>query len=215
MKIQISEKIGEISAILNKPRGSKYFLILAHGAGAGMTHTFMESLAEELAKQKIATLRFNFSYIEKGSKRPDSPNVAHTVIRAVIEVAKKEAKALPIYASGKSFGGRMFSQLLSKEIHPEIKGLIFYGFPLHAPGRDGIERAEHLKTVKQQMLFLQGTRDTLAKVELIEEVCEGLKKAKLAFIENGDHSFKVLKRSGIDQETIIPDLAARTAKFMK
>lgn len=207
MKITISEKIGEVSAILKQPEGAKAILVLSHGAGAGMTHDFMEQLAQRLFEQDIATLRFQFPYMEKGSKRPDSPKVAHPTILAAIEQAKTLANGLPIYVGGKSFGGRMSSQIAAIHSMDGVKGLVFFGFPLHSFSKIGIERAAHLNDVKIPMLFLQGTRDKLAKLDLIQEVCGGLELATLNIFEGADHSFKMLKRSGKTQEEVIVELA--------
>ena len=196
ISIPISEKIGAVSAILTESKATTHLLILAHGAGAGMSHPFMEQLSQALLAQNIACLRFNFSYMEKGSRRPDSPKIAHEVIREVIKYAEQVAKGKPIFGAGKSFGGRMFSQLLSKEKIPVIKGLVFYGFPLHPIAKVGIERADHLSDVKQKMLFLQGTRDALAQKELIQDVCSTLKKATLHFSKEETTLLKCLREVG-------------------
>lgn len=215
LQIQISETIGTVSAIFVLPEQAKAILVLGHGAGAGMTHTFMEQLAADLAKEEIATLRYNFPYMEKGSRRPDSPKVVYPTILAAIAKTQELAPNLPLYLGGKSFGGRMSSQLAAIENLEMVKGLVFFGFPLHAIGKPSIKRAEHLKEVKQPMLFLQGTRDKLAEVDLIEEVCKDLDNATLQFLEGADHSFKMLKRSGKTQEEVIVALAARMKKWVK
>jgi predicted alpha/beta-hydrolase family hydrolase len=150
--------------------------------------------------------------MEKGGG-PDRPKKAHPAIQAAIKKALDYAEGLTLLAGGKSFGGRMTSQIAALGGLEEVKGIVYYGFPLHAPGKAGIERAAHLSDIKIPQLFLQGTRDTLAKIELIEEVCKKLKKAKLVKIEGGDHSFKTLKRSGISHEEAVEQLAGETAKF--
>lgn len=168
-------------------------MTLAHGAGAGMNHTFMVTLAESLSETGIATLRFNFPFAEGKKGRPDSPAVAHQTIEAAILHAHETFPKLPIFVSGKSFGGRMSSQYLSEHTHDFVKGIIFYGFPLHPAGKPSTERAEHLKKIKIPMLFLQGTRDALATFDLIQPLCASLRKATLVKIEGADHSFKAGK----------------------
>ncbi|MCR9288949.1 MAG: alpha/beta hydrolase [Bacteroidetes bacterium] len=210
LKINISEELGSVSAILNQPKNSKYLLVLAHGAGADMTHAFMETLSNDLAKKEIATLRFNFRYKELGKGAPDRPKVALPTVKAAIEKGIELANGLPVLAGGKSFGGRMTSQLAATETLENVKGLVFFGFPLHSPAKVGIERAAHLQDIVHPMLFLQGTRDTLAKIPLITQVCDGLDKATLSIMDGGDHSFKTLKRSGITHEEMIEKLANTT-----
>jgi len=169
-------------------------MTLAHGAGAGMNHAFMTSLATSLSAVGIATLRFNFPFVEHKKVRPDNPAVAHQTIAAAITNAQETFPSLPLFASGKSFGGRMTSQYLALHPRPEVKGVIFYGFPLHPSGKPSIERAEHLKDVKTNMLFLQGTKDDLASWDLIESVCSSLPKASLVRIEGANHMFKAGKQ---------------------
>lgn len=169
-------------------------MTLAHGAGAGMNHAFMTALATSLSAVGIATLRFNFPFVEHKKVRPDTPAVAHQTIAAAITNAQETFPSLPLFASGKSFGGRMTSQYLAIHPRPEVRGLIFYGFPLHPSGKPSIERAEHLKDVKTKMLFLQGTKDELASWDLIESVCFSLPKASLVRIEGANHMFKAGKQ---------------------
>jgi predicted alpha/beta-hydrolase family hydrolase len=204
LKIAVSKEIGKVSGKAYIPSKPKAIMTLAHGAGAGMDHIFMETLATKLAEEDIATLRFNFPFTENKKGRPDSPAVAHQAIKAAIAKAHELFPKLPLFVSGKSFGGRMSSQLLSADPDATVKGLIFYGFPLHQPGNPSIDRAEHLKQVKVPMLFLQGTRDALATMELIEKVARPLKKAKLVKLEGADHSFKAGKRD------IMSELVAAT-----
>lgn len=180
------------------PEKPKAVLTLAHGAGAGMHHSFMVELATALAEAAgIATLRFNFPFMENKKGRPDQPAVAHETIAAAINHAHATLPALPLFAAGKSFGGRMTSQCLALTPRPEVKGIVFYGFPLHPSGKPSIERAEHLKAVKGKMLFLQGTKDELATWDLIESVCRSLPKATLVKIEGANHAFKAGKQDVI------------------
>jgi predicted alpha/beta-hydrolase family hydrolase len=208
-KVFISESLGEVSAESIEPTSPRVVMTLAHGAGAGMDHSFMKELAIELEKYDIATLRFNLHYMEKGKRRPDPPQVAHKVINTVIDEAHKFFPGLPVIVAGKSFGGRMSSQLLSKIDIPSVKALVFYGFPLHPPSELGIERSEHLTGVKVPMLFLQGTKDPLAELSLIQKVVKILPLASLDIIENADHSFKVGKKDSI------VDLAKKTDNWLK
>ncbi len=213
IQFPISEELGVTSALYIRPVKPKYLLVLAHGAGAGMEHPFMETLAQFLADNKVATLRFNFLYMENGKKIPDRPNKALPAISAAILQAKKLSKGLPIYIGGKSFGGRMCSQLAANELLTDISGIIYFGFPLHAIGKPSKDRAAHLANISQPQLFLQGTRDTLAEISLIKEVCKKLKNATLEIFEGGDHSFKMLKKTGINHEEVIEKLAKTAANF--
>lgn len=215
IQFSISEEIGITSGLYIRPVKPKYLLVLAHGAGAGMEHPFMENLALHLAQNKVATFRFNFAYMENGKKVPDRPKKALPTILAAINQAKKLAKGVPILLGGKSFGGRMSSQLMAEESFSEIKGIIYFGFPLHAIGKPSMDRAAHLIDIKQPQLFLQGTRDKLAEIDLIKKVTKKLKKAKLEIIEGGDHSFKMLKSTGVSHEAVIEKLALLAADFHK
>ncbi|HEU5292634.1 MAG TPA: alpha/beta family hydrolase [Cyclobacteriaceae bacterium] len=197
IKIPVSDSIGKVSGEIMQPEKMKAMLVLAHGAGAGMNHPFMTGLSKELAALEIGTLRFNFPFTEQKKKRPDVPAVAHKTIEAVIQKAQELFSPIPIFAGGKSFGGRMTSQLFSKMDIKEVKGIVFVGFPLHAPGNPSIDRAEHLQTVKKKMLFLQGTRDTLAQWDLIEQVTSSLTMARLVKLEGADHGFKMGKLNAI------------------
>jgi uncharacterized protein len=179
----------------------KAMLTLAHGAGAGMNHSFMVSLADELAAVGIGTMRFNFPFTEQKKKRPDFPAVAHQTIASVFEFVRQQHPLTPLYLSGKSFGGRMSSQALATNKIEGAKGIIFFGFPLHPAGKPSIERAEHLKDIIVPMLFLQGTRDTLAEWDLIETVCDELPLTTLIKFEGADHSFKA------GEQNILPLLA--------
>ncbi|HYV93691.1 MAG TPA: alpha/beta family hydrolase [Chitinophagales bacterium] len=193
ISLKVSSAIGSVSGEYTIPDKSVCVITLAHGAGAGMHHPFMTTLARSLAENGIATLRFNFPFTENKKGRPDVPAVAHKAIEAAINDARKKYPSLPLFISGKSFGGRMSSQYLSTHHDAEVKGIIFYGFPLHAPGNPSIERAEHLKDIKQPMLFLSGTRDEFASLTLLEKVCSSLSNATLTKIEGANHGFKAGK----------------------
>ena len=197
LSIKISPAIGTVSAESIVPQKSKCIMTIAHGAGAGMNHSFMVSLAQSLSEEGIATLRFNFPFTENKKGRPDTPVVAHQTIEAIIIKAQKLFPKLPLFVAGKSFGGRMTSQWLSAHPDTEIKGVIFYGFPLHAPGKPSIERAEHLKGVKTPMLFLQGSKDEFATPKLIASVTSSLPLAELIKIEGANHGFKAGKQDNI------------------
>jgi predicted alpha/beta-hydrolase family hydrolase len=194
LKIKVSPEIGQVSGKYMVPDKPMCILTLAHGAGANMDHSFMETLAEALARVGIATLRFNFPFMENKKGRPDSPAIAHLTIEAAIAKARELAPKLPLFVSGKSFGGRMSSQFLAEHPDPSVKGIIFYGFPLHPSGKPSTDRAEHLKALKIPILFLQGSKDALATWALIESVCKSLKKATLVKLEGADHSFRAGKK---------------------
>lgn len=211
----ISETIGQTSGLYLRPPKSRCLLVLAHGAGAGMEHPFMEVLSQSLAEQKIATLRFNFAYMEKGKKVPDRPKVALPAIESALEKARKLARGIPVYLGGKSFGGRMNSHLAAATQLEKVEGIIYFGYPLHAVGKPSKDRAVHLKDIPQRQLFLQGTRDSLANIDLIKEVSKGLRKGKLVVFEGADHSFKMLKSTGIAQEEVIQKLAVTVAGWIK
>lgn len=211
----ISETIGQTSGLYLRPPKSRCLLVLAHGAGAGMEHPFMEVLSQSLAEQKIATLRFNFAYMEKGKKVPDRPKVALPAIESALEKARKLARGIPVYLGGKSFGGRMSSHLAAATQLEKVEGIIYFGYPLHAVGKPSKDRAVHLKDIPQRQLFLQGTRDSLANIDLIKEVSKGLRKGKLVVFEGADHSFKMLKSTGIAQEEVIQKLAVTVAGWIK
>jgi uncharacterized protein len=194
LSIAISPENGKVSAEYMMPDKATAILTLAHGAGAGMDHSFMVTLSTQLAEAGIGTLRFNFPFTENKKGRVDSPAVAHQTIEVVIDKAHELFPDLPLFVAGKSFGGRMSSQYLAAHPRKEVKGLIFYGFPLHPAKKPATERAEHLKEVKAPMLFLQGTKDALAEWDLIAGVCASLKKATLVKIEGADHMFKAGKK---------------------
>jgi len=187
----------QVSGLLQTPPRARACYVLAHGAGAGMKHPFLAAIAAELATRGIASLRYQFPYMERGAKRPDSPPLAQATVRAAVAAAARSLPDLPLIAGGKSFGGRMTSQAQAKAPLPGVRGLAFLGFPLHPANRPSRDRAEHLFDVHLPMLFLQGTRDALAALDQIETVCEKLgERATLMLFENADHSFHVPARSG-------------------
>lgn len=192
-KIHISQSIGDVTAIVTRAQNSKAILTLAHGAGAGMNHPFMNMLATGLAAEGLSCFRFNFPFIEKGGKRPDPPAIATKTIEAAISKVIEMFPGDPVIVTGKSFGGRMSSQLLARNMYQEVKAMVFFGFPLHAPGKPSVDRAEHLKDIRVPMLFLQGSRDALADKQLMKQVCAALPKATLVMFEGVDHSFRETK----------------------
>jgi uncharacterized protein len=186
-----------VSGLLQNPRGARACYVFAHGAGAGMTHPFMAAVAAGLSSRGVATLRYQFPYMERGSKRPDPPLAAHATVRAAVAEASRILPHVPLIAGGKSFGGRMTSQAQAKTPLPGVLGLAFLGFPLHPANQPSQERAKHLFDVHVPMLFLQGTRDTLAMLDHLEPVCHALgERATLKLFQDADHSFHVPARSG-------------------
>ncbi len=207
LRFLATEKEGEVSALLLHPRGARSLLVLGHGAGAGMNHPFLEQISQALARVKVATFRYQFPYMEKGRRAVGSRLSLLSTVRSAVAAAG-EVSDLPLLAGGKSMGGRMTSLAASEEPLPRVQGLVFLGFPLHPFGKPASERAEHLEKVTVPMLFLQGTRDRLADLELLRPVCRRLKdRAVLHVVEGGDHSFRVPKRSGISEEEIFGEMA--------
>jgi predicted alpha/beta-hydrolase family hydrolase len=205
---------GEVSAILMRPASARCLLALAHGAGAGMTHPFLEKLSRELADADVATFRYQFQYMEQKRRVPDAASVAAATVAAAVHAAAKAAPGLGLLAGGKSFGGRMSSQAASQGLLEGVRGLVFFGFPLHPPNKPGTKRAEHLAKVPMPMLFLQGTRDTLADLKLLRPICADLgKRATLHIIETADHSFHVLKSSSKSDAAVLRELARTTASW--
>ncbi|MGH6737178.1 MAG: alpha/beta hydrolase family protein [Methyloceanibacter sp.] len=187
----------QVSGLLQAPRGARACYVLAHGAGAGMLHPFMASVADGLAERGVATLRYQFPYMEEGRRRPDAPELAQATVRAAVAEASRLLPELALVAGGKSFGGRMTSQAQAKSPLPGVRGLAFLGFPLHPAGRPSDERAVHLFEVEVPMLFLQGTRDALADTTLMEQLVMSLgKRATLKLFPDADHSFHVPARTG-------------------
>lgn len=203
-----------VSALLMRPPDAWSLYVFAHGAGAGMRHAFMEAVAGDLAGEGVATLRFQFPYAEAHKFRPDPPALLESTVRAA--TARGVLENLPLFAGGKSMGGRMTSQAQAQATLPGVRGLVFLGFPLHPPRRPAVSRAKHLEEVSVPMLFVQGARDDLADLELIRGVCAALgTRAVLHVVEGGDHSFKVLKSSGRDQPAVMREIRDAVVTFMK
>ncbi len=205
-----------VSGLLDAPTGAQAGYVFAHGAGAGMNHPFMAAIAGGLAERAIATLRFQFPYMEQGSKRPDSPKVAQAAVRAAVQEAARRMPGIPLFAGGKSYGGRMTTQAQAAGPLAGIRGIVLVGFPLHPAGKPSTERANHLSEVDIPMLFLQGTRDTLADLALMRQVTGKLgSRATLHVLESADHSFHVPVRSGRDDEQVRDELLDTMAEWMK
>jgi predicted alpha/beta-hydrolase family hydrolase len=204
-----------VSGLLQAPPAARACYVLAHGAGAGMAHPFMAAIANDLAERGIATLRYQFPYMERGSKRPDSPKLAHAAVRAAVAEAARRVSGLPLYAGGKSFGGRMTSQAQAAVPLPEVRGLVFLGFPLHPPAKPGDERGAHLFDVQIPMLFLQGTRDEFAESGLLRALVKRLgARATLSLFENADHSFHVPASTGRRDPQVRAEVADAMAEWM-
>ena len=204
-----------VSGLLQAPTNARACYVLAHGAGAGMNHAFMAAVAAELAEHGIATLRYQFPYMEKGSKRPDPPKLAHATVRAAVAEAARQLPKLPLIAGGKSFGGRMTSQAQAAAPLPNVRGLAFLGFPLHPAGRPSRERGDHLFDVQIPMLFLQGSRDQLALLDQIEPVCKALgPRATLEIFADADHSFHVPARTGRKDAEVRGEVLSRLTAWI-
>jgi len=207
-------RVGEVSGLLLRPKDARLLYVLAHGAGAGMRHPFLESISQRLAEQGIATLRYQFPYMERRSRRPDPPAVAAATVRAAVAEAARIAPDLPLVAGGKSFGGRMTSTAQAEEPLPGVRGLVFLGFPLHPPGRPDDKRAEHLAHVQVPMLFLQGTRDDFAALKLLQPLVKRLgERATLYLVEGGDHSFRVLTKSGRSEGEVMREVVSTIVEW--
>jgi len=216
IKFFVNGKAGGVSGLLLEPSGARALLLLAHGAGAGMRHRFMEAVAAQLADQKVATLRYQFPYMEKRTKRPDSQTVLMDTVRAAVAAAKKVAGALPLFAGGKSMGGRVTSLAAAQEPLDGVRGLIFFGFPLHAAGSPGAERGAHLAGIDIPMLFLQGSRDALAELKWLKPLCANIgKRAELFVVAGGDHSFHMLKSARKSDEQVLSEAAEKAAGWIK
>jgi predicted alpha/beta-hydrolase family hydrolase len=206
---------GSVSGVLLVPEAAGACYVMAHGAGAGMRHPFLDATAQALAARDIATLRYQFPYMEQRRGRPDTPAVAMATVRAAIGVAGTELPGTPLFAGGKSFGGRMTSELASREALPGVLGLAFLGFPLHAPKKPDVKRSTHLYQVPIPMLFLQGTRDDLAELGRMRSICADLgPRATLHEVEGADHSFHVLKRSGRSDGQVLDELCDTMRQWM-
>ena len=209
-----AEGAAQVSALLLLPKNARWLLVLAHGAGAGMTHPFMENLSNELSAVGIATFRYQFPYMEQHRRAPDSPALLTATVAAAVQTAKDAAPDLPLLAGGKSMGGRMTSQSAAQHPLDGVQGLVFFGFPLHPPNRPGTKRADHLAKVTIPMLFLQGTRDTLADLKWLRPISAKLgQRATLHIIESADHSFHVLKSSKRTDADVLRELAETAASW--
>jgi len=205
---------GEVSALLLRPARPTALYVLAHGAGAGMRHPFMEAIARRLAGRGIATLRYQFVYAEQGSRRPDPEPLLLATVRAAVAAGREAAGGIPVVAGGKSMGGRMTSRAAAAAPLEGVQGLAFLGFPLHPAGQHGVSRAEHLARVDLPLLFLRGTRDALADLTLLAPIVERLgNRAVLRVIEHADHGFHVLKRSGRTDDQVLDELATAVAEW--
>jgi predicted alpha/beta-hydrolase family hydrolase len=206
----------QVSALLLLPENSHCQLVMAHGAGAGMRHAFMTAMADELAVLGVATFRYQFPYMEQRRSVPDRQTLLTATVFAAVRAAEEHSPNLPLFAGGKSMGGRMTSLAASDQSLERVRGIVFFGFPLHPPKRPSINRGDHLKKVKIPMLFLQGTRDELADLTLLRPICEQLgSRATLHVIESADHSFHALKRSGKTDLQVLKELAGTVAAWTK
>ena len=216
VRIHVGDSIGTVSGILLRPTDSRALYVMAHGAGAGMRHRFMEAVAQSLATRGVATLRYQFPYVEAGGRRPDPPGVLEATVRGAVATARESAPDLPLVAGGKSLGGRMTSNAMARRSLEGVLGLVFLGFPLHPAKQPGVTRAEHLARVESPMLFLQGTRDALADLGLITSVCSSLgPRATLHVVDGADHSFSVLKRSGRGDGEVMEELSVAVTEWVR
>jgi hypothetical protein len=215
LRLDVGEKTGQVGALLVRPDRPRALLVLAHGAGAGMRHPFMQAVSERLASRGIGTLRYQFPYMEKGSRRPDFKPVLFATVRAAVEEGSRHAEGIPLLAGGKSMGGRMTSLAASAKPLAGVRGLVFFGFPLHPAGRPSTERGDHLSGVTVPMLFLQGTRDTLAEPKLIERTVRGLAGPRLHVVDGADHSFHVLKSSGRTDDLVLEEIVDAVSDFLR
>jgi predicted alpha/beta-hydrolase family hydrolase len=215
LDIDLGADLGRVSALLDRPPDAWLLYVLAHGAGAGMRHRFLESMSAALGSRGVATLRYQFPYMEAGGRRPDAPAVAEATVRAAVKRAADLVPGLPLIAGGKSFGGRMTSSAAATSL-PDVQGLAFLGFPLHPPGKPDTARGDHLDSVELPMLFLQGTRDQFAQLDLITSVCERLgSRAMLHLVDGADHSFGVPKRSGRTADSVLAELADTLVRWAR
>ena len=212
---EATQSSGVVSALLMCPANADCLLVLGHGAGAGRRHVFMETLAGHLADRRIATFRYQFPYTEQGRRRPDFQPILLKTVRSAISATSALSDGLPLFAGGKSMGGRMTSLAAAKEPLADVRGIVFFGFPLHPVQNPGIERSDHLKEAGVPLLFLQGTRDKLAQLDLLEPVCQDLAQdATLHLVEGADHAFHVLKRSGRTDDDVQDELADTTRTWI-
>ncbi len=209
IRFTVSQSSGEVSAVLMRPPNALWLMVLAHGAGAGIQHAFMTGIAQSLAKHGISSFRYQFPYMEQGKRAPSPQSTLLETVRSAVTAAREYGGDLPLLAGGKSLGGRMTSIAASQGLLPDVQGIVFFGFPLHAPGKPSNERGEHLFKIRLPMLFLQGTRDKLADLALLRPICDRLQlkaHARLHVIDGADHSFHVPKRSGRTDEDVLEEL---------
>jgi predicted alpha/beta-hydrolase family hydrolase len=209
-----SKSSGKVSALFLRPADAAFMLVFGHGAGAGMRHPFMEAMSRRLGDRKIATFRYQFPYMEKRAGRPDPQPILLATVSAAVEAALRADDSLPLFAGGKSMGGRMTSLAAAAEPLPRVRGIVFFGFPLHPPGTPGTDRAKHLSDVTIPMLFLQGTRDKFADLNLLRPICSKL-KATLHIIDGGDHSFNVRKSADKTMDDVYDEMAEVVARWAK
>ena len=215
IRFTASPGAGDVSALVMRPPDARAVLVIGHGAGAGMRHAFMDAVARRLAARGVATLRYQFPYMENGRRRPDPRPILFATVRAAVATARARMPDLPLFAGGKSMGGRMTSMAAAASPLQEVRGIVFLGFPLHPAGRPASDRAAHLSKVSVPMLFLNGTRDKLAELELLEPVCGDLGSlARLHVVDAADHSFHVLKRSSRTDDEVLDELADAIGKFV-
>jgi len=216
LSFEATQSTGRVSAILRRPEPAKCLYVLAHGAGAGMNHAFMESMAEALSERNVATFRYQFPYMEAGRGAPNPRPILLQTVRSAVAEAKRLASDLPVIAGGKSMGGRMTSLAASEGLLEGVSGLVFLGFPLHAAGRPSSDRGNHLLSVGLPMLFIQGTRDKLAELDLLTPLLERVSPSpSVHIVEEGDHSFKVPKRAGKTHDQIVGEIADEIGDWVK
>ena len=214
-RFEATQSSGEVSVLLTRPAGADCLLVLGHGAGAGMRHPSMETLAARLVDRRIATFRYQFPYMEQGRGRPDYQPILLKTVRSAVAAASGLSGGLPLFAGGKSMGGRMTSLAAAKGPLSVVRGIVFFGFPLHPAQKPGVERSEHLRETTVPLLFLQGTRDRLARLDLLEPVYQDLgQRATLHMVEGADHGFHVLKRSGRTDDEVQEELADATRSWI-
>lgn len=215
LRIAVGKTTGEVSAVLSRPAEAFALLVLAHGAGADMRHRFMAEIAAALVERGVAVLRYQFPYTEQAKRRPDPPARLLATVRAAVAEGVRRADGLPVIAGGKSMGGRMTSRAAAEDALPGVRGVVFFGFPLHPADKPSTERAEHLRQVEVPMLFLQGTRDPLAPLPSMQQVIQPLgPRATLHVVEDADHAFSVRKTRGHDPAAVIPGLAGAVVGWL-
>ena len=210
-----TQSSGEVSALLVRPEAARALYVFGHGAGAGMRHVFMETVAGKLSDLGVATFRYNFPFVEAGRRGPNHPPILVKTVRSAVTEAASLAPDLPLLAGGKSMGGRMTSTAASKDALPGVLGLAFFGFPLHAPGKESDERGAHLADVGLPMLFLQGTRDRLARLDLLEPLLACVKpRPTLHVVDSADHGFHVTKKSGRTDDEALDEICSRFSEWV-